>query len=76
MRKKMKSDERVPFDELFFVGDFGHPLAEANAGALAAPLRMATLRDSIVTVTVKSELWIFRICSIAILELHASDARD
>ena len=58
MRKKMKSDERVPFDELFFVGDFGHPLAEANAGALAAPLRMATLRDSIVTVTVKSELWI------------------
>ena len=59
MRKKMKSDERVPFDELFFVGDFGHPLAEANAGALAAPLRMATLRDSSVTVTVKSELWIF-----------------
>jgi hypothetical protein len=59
MRKKMKSDERVPFDELFFVGDFGHPLAEANAGALAAPLQMATLRDSIVTVTVKSELWIF-----------------
>ena len=40
MRKKMKSDERVPFDELFFVGDFGHPLAEANAAALAAPLQM------------------------------------
>ncbi len=40
MRKKMKSDERVPFDELFFAGDFDHPLAEANAGALAAPLQM------------------------------------
>lgn len=29
------------------------------AGALAAPLQMATLRDSVVTVTAKSELWIF-----------------
>lgn len=29
------------------------------AGALAAPLQMATLRDSVVTVTGKSELWIF-----------------
>ena len=40
MRKKMKSDERVPFDELFFADDFGHPLTEANAGALAEPLQM------------------------------------
>lgn len=40
MRKKMKSDERVPFNELFFADDFGHPLTEANAGALAAPLQM------------------------------------
>ena len=29
------------------------------AGTLAAPLQMATLRDSAATVTVKSELWIF-----------------
>ena len=29
------------------------------AGALAAPLQMATLRDSVVTVTAKSELWSF-----------------
>lgn len=31
------------------------------AGALAAPLQMATLRDSVVTVTVKSELWSFSV---------------
>lgn len=29
------------------------------AATLAAPLQVATLRDSIVTATVKSELWIF-----------------
>lgn len=40
MRRNMKSDERAPFESLFFRGDFGHPLGEGEAGGLLGPLQM------------------------------------
>lgn len=33
MRKALKADDRLPFGELFFAGDFAHPLAPKAAGA-------------------------------------------
>ncbi len=35
MRKGLKADERKPFDRLFFVDDFNHPLPQANPYAKA-----------------------------------------
>jgi hypothetical protein len=40
MRRNMKSDDRAPFESLFFRGDFDHPLGEAEAGGLLGPLQM------------------------------------
>ena len=39
MRKNMRSDERAPFESLFFKGDFDHPLGEGEAGGLLEPLQ-------------------------------------
>ena len=39
MRKNMRSDERAPFESLFFKGDFDHPLGEGEAGSLLEPLQ-------------------------------------
>lgn len=41
MRRSMKSDERLPFESLFFAGSFGHPLSEDEAGIWKMPLEMA-----------------------------------
>ena len=35
MRKGLKADDRKPFEQLFFEGDFGHPLPQANRWAKA-----------------------------------------
>ena len=35
MRKGLKADDRKPFDQLFFEGDFDHPLPQANPWAKA-----------------------------------------
>ena len=35
MRKGLKADDRKPFDQLFFEGDFGHPLPRTNPYAKA-----------------------------------------
>ena len=35
MRKGLKADDRKPFDQLFFVGGFNHPLPQANPWAKA-----------------------------------------
>ncbi len=35
MRKGLKADDRKPFDQLFFEGDFDHPLSQANPYAKA-----------------------------------------
>lgn len=40
MRRGMKSDERAPFESLFFSDDFGHPLSESEAGIWKTPLEM------------------------------------
>ena len=46
MRKGMKSDQRLPFETLFFEGDFQHPMQEENAGEWARLLAMVRLAPS------------------------------
>lgn len=46
MRKGMKSDSRLPFEKLFFEGDFQHPLSAKQAGKWADPLEMVRLAPS------------------------------
>ncbi|MBQ8552335.1 MAG: nitroreductase [Clostridia bacterium] len=48
MRKAIKADERLPFEELFFNGSFDFPLTEEKAGELAYPLRMVRWAPSAV----------------------------
>ena len=48
MRKGIKADERLPFGELFFDGDFGTPLTPEKAGKLCLPLEMVRLAPSAV----------------------------
>ena len=46
MRKGVKADERLPFEELFFNGSFDVPLTKEKAGFFAAPLEMVRLAPS------------------------------
>lgn len=46
MRRGMRSDDRAPFNELFFMGDFGHPLSLDDAGAWRVPLEMVRVAPS------------------------------
>ena len=55
MRAGVKADQRKPFGELFFDGDFDTPLTEENAGSLAKPLEMVRLAPS----AVNSQPWYF-----------------
>lgn len=48
MRKAIKADERLPFEELFFDGAFDAPLSKENAGDLTLPLEMVRLAPSAV----------------------------
>lgn len=48
MRKAIKADERLPFEELFFDGSFDKPLTKDNAGKLAEPLEMVRYAPSAV----------------------------
>lgn len=48
MRKAIKADSRIPFDELFFDGSFDKPLTEEKAGELAFPLEMVRWAPSAV----------------------------
>ena len=48
MRKGVGADTRLPFGELFFSRDFGHPLSPEAAGALARPLEAVRLAPSAV----------------------------
>ena len=48
MRKAIKADERLPFEELFFDGTFDNPLSKERAGNLAQPLEMVRLSPSAV----------------------------
>lgn len=46
MRKAIKADERLPFEELFFDGSFDAPLQREKAGRSAEPLEMVRLAPS------------------------------
>lgn len=48
MRKAIKADERMPFAELFFDGDFHTPLTKDRAGVFLQPLEMVRLAPSAV----------------------------
>lgn len=48
MRKVVKADERMAFEELFFDGDFTTPLTKEKAGKFAEPLEMVRLAPSAV----------------------------
>ena len=48
MRKAIKAESRMAFEELFFDGDFGTPLTQKKAGRLAQPLEMVRLAPSAV----------------------------
>ena len=48
MRKAIKADERLPFDELFFDGSFGTPLSKEKAGKWADALEVVRLAPSAV----------------------------
>ena len=48
MRAGIKADQRKPFGELFFDGDFDTPLTEEKAGNLAKTLEMVRLAPSAV----------------------------
>lgn len=48
MRKGIKADERLPFETLFFNGDFSSPLSEEDAGIFGYPLNMVRLAPSAV----------------------------
>ncbi len=48
MRKAIKADERLPFEELFFDGSFDTPLTKEKAGEFAEPLSMVRLAPSAV----------------------------
>lgn len=46
MRKVMKSDQRKPWDTLFFKNNFSTPLTEKEAGVYAVPLEMLRIAPS------------------------------
>ncbi len=48
MRKAIKADKRLPFEELFFDGSFDTPLTKEKAGKFAEPLEMVRLAPSAV----------------------------
>ncbi|MBR3844533.1 MAG: nitroreductase family protein [Clostridia bacterium] len=48
MRKGVKADMRMPFEELFFKGDFNTPLAKKQAGIVGQALEMVRLAPSAV----------------------------
>ena len=46
MRKAIKSDERLPFSQIFFAGSFDVPLSPSDAGSFVEPLQMLRLAPS------------------------------
>lgn len=48
MRKAIRADERLPFEELFFDGAPDRPLTRERAGCMAEPLEMVRLAPSAV----------------------------
>ncbi len=62
MRKGVKADERLPFEELFFDGSFDTPLAKEKAGKWAEALEMVRLAPS----AVNKQPWRVVVCDNAV----------
>ena len=46
MRRAIRADSRLPFEKLFFQGDFSHPLSQAEAGKLSDVLEAVRMAPS------------------------------
>ncbi len=62
MRKAIKANNRIPFDELFFDGSFDVPMTEEKAGKLAKPLEMVRWAPS----AVNKQPWRVVVCGDAV----------
>ena len=62
MRKAIKADERLPFEEVFFDGSFGTPLSKEKAGKWADALEMVRLAPS----AVNKQPWRVVVCDNAV----------
>ena len=62
MRKGVKADERLPFEELFFDGSFDTPLAKEKAGKWVEALEMVRLAPS----AVNKQPWRVVVCDNAV----------
>lgn len=62
MRKAIKADERLPFEEIFFDGSFGTPLSKEKAGKWADALEMVRLAPS----AVNKQPWRVVVCDNAV----------
>lgn len=58
MRKTIKADERLPFEELCFCGGFSEALTRENSGELELPLEMVRLAPS----AVNKQPWRMAVC--------------
>lgn len=62
MRKGVKADERLPFEEVFFDGSFDTPLSKEKAGKWAEALEMVRLSPS----AVNKQPWRVVVCDDAV----------
>ncbi len=70
MRKRLKADERQPFEELFFERSFDTPLMKERAGRFSYPLEMVRLAPS----AINMQPWRIVVCdNVAHFYLRRSD---
>lgn len=62
MRKAIKANERLPFEDLFFDSDFSVPLTKEKAGSFELPLEMVRLAPS----AVNKQPWRAIVCGSAV----------
>ena len=62
MRKSIRADERLPFEELYSDGSFENPLTAEKAGDLAQPLEMVRWAPS----AVNKQPWRAAVCDGAV----------
>lgn len=62
MRRSIKADDRLPWSELFFTGDFDTPITEEYSGIYSFPLEMLRLAPS----AVNKQPWRVLICDDAV----------
>lgn len=62
MRRSIKADDRLPWSELFFAGDFDTPITEEYIGSYRFPLEMLRLAPS----AVNKQPWRVLVCDNAV----------